>query len=743
MTSLRAFLLASALPVLSPASAAAQALDIDAPVITLGVGDPIELIGARKVTLGASDLATAPGVRGLDRAAQVRAVVANREALVPAGDLVLAEERKGRFGRVHQRFEQRVGARRLYGADVTASFAGDGTLMRMHERIARGKAPRVRAAKIDAEAALATAIAHHFPGAPVPDVSLPGAEEGAEKADGPVTRFAGHAFFYEAPSVEEVVVPTKTGLAVAYLAKVWSADTNELFHTLIGPDGGVLDVQDRTARDQYGVWRDHPGNSTQAIFQGAGSGNGQSPQGWLGGGTQTRFDISGNNVRAYLDTNNDNRPDGGGAVVTDGSFIRAQDPNADPSTQGNREVAVQTLFYLNNVIHDTLYRYGFTESARNFQEDNFGRGGAGSDGVNAEAQDGGGVNNANFATPGDGSNPRMQMYIWDLTNPRRDGDLDSDIVWHEYGHGLTWRMIGNMSGAVSGAIGEGMGDVLAIVANDDDRVGEYSANNTGGIRSQRYTNYSRTMGDFVGNSVHRDGEIYAATIWRLKALYNAAGLSDDAMMTTLVEGMNFTAPGPDMIDMRDGILDAAPGSQDCLVWEAFAAFGMGQGARQTANGRVSIVESFDEPGACTGGGGSPTTSGFPEPGAIYALTNVATGNVLDSDGNGRIDQFTSANRDDKFWTFQDVGDDTYRIVSARAGQGALDSQPDGVIQWVADATSNREDKLFKLVRLSDGSVRFDNLWSGRGFLATSGSSAVIWNTGQQNDAARWVPTRVN
>ena len=50
----------------------------------------------------------------------------------------------------------------------------------------------------------------------------------------------------------------------------------------------------------------------------------------------------------------------------------------------------------------------------------------------------------------------------------RDGDLDSDIVWHEYGHGLTWRMIGKMSGPLAGAIGEGMGDVLAVIANEDD-----------------------------------------------------------------------------------------------------------------------------------------------------------------------------------------------------------------------------------------------------------------------------------
>ncbi|HJW29740.1 MAG TPA: M36 family metallopeptidase, partial [Saprospiraceae bacterium] len=48
------------------------------------------------------------------------------------------------------------------------------------------------------------------------------------------------------------------------------------------------------------------------------------------------------------------------------------------------------------------------------------RGGAGADYVQAEAQDGGGTNNANFSTPVDGSKPRMQMYIWSsvpLTSP--------------------------------------------------------------------------------------------------------------------------------------------------------------------------------------------------------------------------------------------------------------------------------------------------------------------------------------
>ena len=107
----------------------------------------------------------------------------------------------------------------------------------------------------------------------------------------------------------------------------------------------------------------------------------------------------------------------------------------------------------------------------------------GSDSVLAEAQDGSGTNNANFATPDDGENPRMQMYLWTLTNPLRDGDLDSDIIWHEYGHGVTWRMVGNMSGPLARAIGEGFGDVLAIYANrltdTTAAVAEYSYNNLG------------------------------------------------------------------------------------------------------------------------------------------------------------------------------------------------------------------------------------------------------------------------
>jgi PKD repeat protein len=192
----------------------------------------------------------------------------------------------------------------------------------------------------------------------------------------------------------------------------------------------------------------------------------------------------------------------------------------------------------------------------------------------------------------------MQMFLWTSASPNRDSDLDSDVIWHEYGHGLTWRMIGSMSGPLAGAIGEGMSDTLAIIINEDDVVGEWSFNNPGGIRSFPYSGYPRTYGDLTGSSVHGDGEIYAATMWRLWELWQANGLSKDLLLDYIVAGMNFTPARPAYEDMRDGILAAITDTDhQCLVWEAFAQFGIGVGAVGTES-PVSVTESFFLPGLC-------------------------------------------------------------------------------------------------------------------------------------------------
>jgi hypothetical protein len=185
---------------------------------------------------------------------------------------------------------------------------------------------------------------------------------------------------------------------------------------------------------------------------------------------------------------------------------------------------------------------------------------------------------------------------------QRDGDVDSDIVYHEYGHGLTWRMIGHMSGPMAGAIGEGMGDVLAVIINDDDVVGEYSFTDAFGIRTQPYTDYFdfRTYGNVAGTEVHFDGEVYAAIGWRLWQLYKEAGLTSDDLLADLVDGMNFTPTKPNFEEMRDGIL-ASVGSDTArcnMVWQAFSEGGVGVGATSVVKGGAIIVTEDFEPGLC-------------------------------------------------------------------------------------------------------------------------------------------------
>ncbi|OON69742.1 hypothetical protein B0919_07385 [Hymenobacter sp. CRA2] len=152
----------------------------------------------------------------------------------------------------------------------------------------------------------------------------------------------------------------------------------------------------------------------------AGAGNDATTHGWHFDGALDYAYTRGNNVAAYDDAGNTNNPGNYTNSQSTGSglaFNYAPDFTTSPSLAGNRSAAVVNLFYWNNIVHDVTYQYGFTEAAGNYQRDNLGRGGRGEDHVKAEAQDGGGTNNANFSAPPDGTSGRMQMYLWRAATP--------------------------------------------------------------------------------------------------------------------------------------------------------------------------------------------------------------------------------------------------------------------------------------------------------------------------------------
>jgi len=513
----------------------------------------------------------APGLAppGLSRVETLRAFLRARHDEPTLRDLVQTREHVS-GGVVHQTYKQTVGGLDVYGTSVKAAFGANGELRSVIETLV-STARVLRPSQVGPADAVRVVLHKYYPGldANLPEVST------VEN----VVTYQRRAPFSEAPTATRVALPLRNGvLDAGYLVVTWDRD-NVLRHTAVSGRGEIVGEQLRTNPDGYRIFPNHPGVTPQVLVNSPADPV-ASPIGWVTSDTTT-----GNNVDAYLDRDANGQADlNGRPIASSQLFDFTWDSLLEPTTSNNQRVAVTNLFYLNNRLHDRLYGYGFTESAGNFQTNNFGNGGAGGDHVKAEAQDGSGTNNANFATPPDGQSPTMQMYLWNTSVPGRDGDLDSDIVYHEYGHGLTWRMIGDMSGVTGMATGEGMSDALAIYFNGDDRVAEYSSNNPIGIRNYPYTNYPRTYRYVTGiTGPHLDGEIFAAAMWRTRELWLGQGWSQDSLLTHIVDGMNYVPAKPAYEHMRDGFLQSIANAggtqaQSCTVWRAFAQYGVGVGA---------------------------------------------------------------------------------------------------------------------------------------------------------------------
>src|SRR5262245_2989110 len=412
--------------------------------------------------------------------------------------------------------------------------------------------------------------------------------------------------------------------------------------------------------------------------------------GWITDGVNT---TTGNNVDAGLDIDFIDGIDPGGRAV--GNPFRVFDfpynpspgippPGESPTLTNYRMGVVTNLFFWSNRYHDRLYELGFTEAARNFQQNNFGRGGLGNDFVLAQAQDFSGTNNANFGTPPDGFSGVMQMYIFTGPNPDRDGDLDQEIVLHELTHGTSNRLHANAAGLnsnTSRGMGEGWSDFYGralLSTADEDVNGVYASgayatlqfigapftdNYYYGIRRFPYAvktavgpngkphnpltfadtdpaQINTTDGAFPespfnwsgngANEVHNLGEIWCMTLLEMRArLITKLGFATGNQRTLQIvtDGMKLDPISPNMLQGRDSILAAdcaGFGGQDELdIWAGFAARRMGFSARY--NSTTSVTEAFDIPnlnlGAVTISNDScAPPDGFPDPGESLTLT---------------------------------------------------------------------------------------------------------------------------
>lgn len=357
--------------------------------------------------------------------------------------------------------------------------------------------------------------------------------------------------------------------------------------------------------------------------------------------------LSGPNAHAYADVNDNDRADVSEEVGpnsgTDWNYparfftavctFCTWDGSDLASERTNRSHAATQLFYLVNTFHDWLEQpdIGFDAGDGNFE---------GLDPVRAEADDSvlasdPSLNNASMTTFPEGISPRMQMYLWGGGFPAVNGSDDASVVFHEYAHGLSNRLIGDADGLnakQSGAMGEGWSDwyamdhlvanghVIDTAAGGEVAVGEYvTGDTTRGIRSQPldcpvgssapacggsflaghaggYTlaDLGRIGGDAIDTpsfEVHDDGEIWAETLWDIRT-----ALGGPVARRLITNAMRLSPLNPSFLDGRDAILLADQtsfaGAHHGQLWQLFARRGMGWGARTPSPNATSATASF-------------------------------------------------------------------------------------------------------------------------------------------------------
>ncbi len=595
-----------------------------------------------------------------------------RLAAADLDQLTLRKDYVDVAGTHHLSFTQSVDGVPVFGNGLKAHVARDGRLIGVDGSPVAGLPAALAAPKVSPSQARRAAIA---------DVFGTAKAASAKTASGPTrsTVFTG------GDRAQLVVFATPGGARTAWQT-ITSPSAREMYlHVVDAASQRVLFRRNLVQSDNALVVDNYPGAPRGGTARTV-----NLPARWLPANSPR---LAGNVAHVYTDVNDSNAAEASEEVVPSGrrsfvypmqpfdlggdcsaAFPCSWDPDEPNSWQANRSQGAVQQFYFIGKFHDHLAAkpIGFTRQAGNFEA-------VDGDAVQGENLDGADtadglpdpnhIDNANFATPPDGMQPRMQMFLWRQPGAPDDpflaanGADDSGIVYHEYGHGLSNRLVVDANGVSTlgniqaGSMGEAWSDWYAYDFLVDDglvkdtradgeiRVGNYVGHGTDLIRSQPLDcpvgstsakcpgtetagPGGYTYGDFGhvsdGPEVHADGEIWAATLWDLRGKLGSS-LSE----SLVTRAMELSPANPSFLDMRNSILQADMvvnrGRAHAAIWKVFAGRGMGYFAGAIDGDDTTPVEDFSappRPGTPTGsltGTVTESDSGAPVAGATVAF----------------------------------------------------------------------------------------------------------------------------
>ena len=547
-------------------------------------------------------------------------------------------------GTRHLSFVQQVGGVPVFGNGLVAHIAKDGRI------VAFTGSPLTTVSGI---------------AAPEPGISAAAARESAIKDAGGKASSARQTLvggatkqtrFDGGDRAQLVWFKTVGKTVLAWQAQV-SPKAKELYSSVVdAASGRVLYRNTLTDNDTARVWENYPGAA-----EGGTQRQVTMPSRWL---PRNSVVLQGDNAHAFIDINDDNAasqreeirrssrghfdfpfttfPSNVAGISCTSTFPCSWDPTEPDSWRTNASQNATQAFYYVNKFHDHLEAapIGFNEAAGNFEGD---------DAVDTQALDGANtdsglpdadhIDNANMSTPPDGQAPTMQMYLFHQPGATAaqdpflmsNGGDDASIVYHEYTHGLSNRLVVDANGASTlgniqaGSMGEAWSDWYAedflvkngyvddTDADGDVRVGEYVGAGQDLIRTQpldcsvgstsakcpglpgKPGGY--TYGDFgeiLGTpEVHADGEIWGETLWDLRDR-----IGSRATESLVTRAMSLSPSNPSYLDERNAILQAdlvQGGDRQRAIWRVFAARGMGYFASALNGDDSTPVEDFSMP----------------------------------------------------------------------------------------------------------------------------------------------------
>ncbi len=339
------------------------------------------------------------------------------------------------------------------------------------------------------------------------------------------------------------------------------------------------------------------------------------PPTWSSYGLTVPADLQSTPPVDWIDTNS-----------TIGNSVNAQLGDSGPSLQGasqdgkivfnptdptGDDQKVLNIFYYSCFMHDYCYLLGFRESDGCYQSNNFGKSTITSHPIDARAYEGPVQATANLSFPTDGSSPIMHMGL--VTGVNRHTAFDATVVFHEYTHGVTHKLVGGnmnnqaLEGEQSAGMSEGWSDYVACTITGSTVVGAWVVNKPGGIRGYPYdSNFPDNFGALgTGRytEMHNIGEIWCAALMEMNK-----NIGVQVGIQLVIDALKLTPANPSFLDGRDAILTTlndrlAAGQMTSAqhdqtksgIWMAFAKFGMGPAAKSNGTTLTGIVADFKTP----------------------------------------------------------------------------------------------------------------------------------------------------